>query len=340
MLAALVLLAATPASAEVERDIFGTLADGRAVERFRLTNARGTSVELIAYGATIARMRLDGTDVVVGPATLAGFGRRRFGGIVGRYAGRLPGSVTIDGKTYPLTTNASGVTLHGGDPGFDRAVWSGKPFATRQATGVVFTYVSRDGEQGFPGTLTITARYALDRRSDTLTLDITARTDRPTVANLTNHVYFNLGGAPTIACHELTVDADRAVALDARKLPTGQIDVDGPLDFRRPRSLAGSEIDAMLMLRRGGRATLDDPSSGRRLTVTTDQPGLQVYAGNGFDGTDRDHAGRAIVRHAGIAIEPGQIPGDPATHIAPGKPLRWSARWSFSRTRARPGCAA
>lgn len=309
-------------------------------------------VELIDYGASIARVTvLDGrggpVDLVVGPASLQGFvtSKRRFGAIVGRYAGRLRGAALIDGVRYPLATNASGVTLHGGDPGFDRALWSARTFQNQEAIGVAFTHVSRDGDQGFPGTLRVVARYSLARRSNALTLAIEATADRPTVANLTNHVYFNLAGAGTIECHRLRVDADRRVELDARKLPTGRL---APAEsFDAPRSLGeamqapgtAGGIDDMLALRSPGRTVLSDPFSGRSLTITTNQPGLQVFTGNAFDGTDRDRLGRPIERHHGIALEPGHFPDSPSirhfpsTRVAPGRPLRWRARWTFASGR-------
>ncbi|WP_343518843.1 aldose epimerase family protein [Sphingomonas sp.] len=348
-------LLALPGAAESQRgarsEAFGTRPDGRAIQRHILVNRNGMTVELMDHGAAIVRVALpDGrgalVDVVPAPGDLAGLlaSNRRFGAIVGRYAGRLRGEVTIDGKRYPLATNASGVTLHGGDPGFDRAVWTARAFTTREVTGVVFTHVSPDGDQGFPGRLTVEARYALARDSDTLTLDITATSDRPTVANLTNHVYFNLAGQGSVACHVLRVDADRGVELDSRKLPTGRLlPVRGTAsDFARDRPLApvvkAGGIDAMLVLSGKRTTRLTDPGSGRTLAVTTNQPGLQVFTGNAFDGTDRDHVGRPIMRYAAIALEPGHyadspaIPAFPSTRIVPGKPLRWHASWRFGRT--------
>lgn len=344
------------ASSGVHSVPFGTLTSGRAVQRHRLTNTRGMIVDLIDHGAAIARVALPAgsqgmVDVVVGPADLTGFigSKRRFGAIVGRYAGRLRGFALVDGRRYPLATNASGVTLHGGDPGFDRALWTARPFETAHTTGVVFTHVSRDGDQGFPGNLTVTARYALARKADVLTLDITASSDRRTVVNLTNHVYFNLAGRGTIACHRLQVDAVRRVEIDDRKLPTGRLlpVAGGPFDFARARRLvdvlgarhpaiaAAGGLDEMLVMRRSGAARLEDPRSGRTLTLTTDQPGLQVYTGNAFDGADRDRRGDTIMRHAGIALEPGHFSDSPSiahfpsTRITPDRPLRWHARWAF-----------
>lgn len=330
----------------------GSLADGRPVARHILTNGRGTTVELVDLGAAITRIaRPDANgalvDLVVGPTDLDGLvtSKRRFGAIVGRYAGRLRGAVTIDGVDYPLARNATGVTLHGGDPGLDRAVWSARQVATAQAVGVDFSYVSPHGEQGFPGQLAIVARYRLARRADVLTLDITATSDRATVANLTNHVYFNLAGGGSVACHRVRIAASRRVAIDARKLPTGALEaLPAEQDFRKPRLLAGvlaaGGLDEMFVLDRSRVAELSDPRSGRWLQITTNQPGLQVYTGNAFDGTDRAGNGDAIERFGGIALEPGHFADSPAfahfpsTRVAPGRPLRWRTRWQFG---AAPG---
>lgn len=349
------LLATVSPAATVHSVPFGKLPDGRVVTRHILTNERGMTVELTDRGAAITRIALPERsggvrDVVVGPADLAGLtaASRRYGAIVGRYAGRLRGAVDIDGRRYPLAVNASGVTLHGGDPGFDRALWSARPTEDRDGVGVVFRYVSRDGEQGFPGTLTVEARYRLARRTNTLSLEIRATSDRSTVANLTNHVYFDLSGGAGLGCQTLTVDAARRVALDDRKLPTGALPHvrETAFDFRTPRALrqvtAAGGIDDMLVLSGRRSARLREEGSGTVLTVTTDQPGLQVYTGNAFDGRDFDRRGRRIERFAGIALEPGNFPDAPAhvafpnARVTPDRPYRWHATWSFSRERPRP----
>lgn len=326
------------------------LPDGRSVRRHVLTNRRGTIVELVDRGATLLRIALaEGNgavrDVVVGPGDHAALiaSPRRYGGIVGRYAGRVRGHVTVAEQRYDLATNAAGVTLHGGDPGFDRAIWTSQTFEARDAFGVVFTHISRDGDQRFPGTLIVTARYALARDSDTLTLDVAATSDRPTVANLTNHVYFDLSGGAGLACQTLAVDAAKRIALDARKLPTGAFE---PVAVRSPHELAtavaAGGIDDMFVLGPTRTARLVDRASGRQLTLTTNQPGLQVYTGNGFDGSDRDRTGRPILRFAGIALEPGNFPdapnvaGFPDAVVAPGKPYHWRTTWHFDRTGSRP----
>ncbi|MES2056690.1 MAG: aldose epimerase family protein [Pseudomonadota bacterium] len=355
------LTGAAAPRATVSTALYGTLADGRAVQRHTLTNARGMTVEIIDYGAAIARISVPdragkAENVVLAPGDLAGFvaSRRRYGAIVGRYAGRLRGSALVDGKTYPLAANALGVTLHGGDPGFDHAVWRGRAFETRRAVGVALVHHSKAGEQGFPGALDVTARYSLARDANVLTLDISATADRPTVANLTNHSYFNLTGGGSVACHSLAVDARRWVATDTRRLPTGVLPLvaRGPLDFVKARPLGPSlhstepliaeGLDHMLVLDRGGTAQLSDATSGRMLTVSTTEPGMQVYTANALDGTDRDAAGRPLARHGGIALEPQHFPDSPwiaafpSTRVSPGHPLRWHTQWAFAAGRPTP----
>lgn len=339
------------------RERFGLLPDGRAVERFRLENARGTQVDLLTYGAAIASIRLarqDGppVEVVVGPSQLEPFTKRRFGQIVGRYAGRLRGELLIDGERHRLATNAAGVTVHGGDPGLDRELWQGTPFTDEAGSGVTFELLSPDGQQGFPGTLRLRARYHLDRLTDTLTLDIQGTTDRNTVANLTNHVFFNLAGEGTIACHTLQADASRYVEIDKRKLPTGTLRaVRGTrFDFTRAQPLAPilsqGGLDDMIVLDPLGNTQLRDPASGRAVTISTNQPGIQVFTGNGFDGSLPDQQGRPILRHAGIALEPMGLPDSPwissfpSTSVTPERPLHWQTRWSFSKTPPKPGSCA
>ncbi len=353
--------AAVPRAA-VSTSSYGTLADGRAVQRYTLTNGGGMTVEIIDYGAAIARISVPDQagrieNVVLTPGDLAGFvaGRRRYGAIVGRYAGRLRGAVPVAGKTYPLAVNATGVTLHGGDPGFDRGLWQGRTFTTRQTVGVELVLHSKDGEQGFPGALVVKARYSLARNANVLTLDIAATSDRPTVANLTNHSYFNLSGnSGSVACHSLAVDARRWVATDARRLPTGALlpVTGGPLDFSKARQLGpllqsadlliADGLDHMLVLDRGGTARLSDAVSGRTMTVATTEPGMQVYTANVLDGSDRDAAGRPLARHGGIALETQHFPDSPwiaafpRTRVSPGHPLRWHTQWAFAAGKPTP----
>lgn len=340
------LMAAGALASQPDQSLWGRLDDGRVVHLYHLSNARGMTVELTDLGAAIVAIRLQrkggARDMVVGPQDFAGFAasRRRFGAIVGRYAGRLGRSVPIGGRTFQLNARPDGVTLHGGDPGFDRMLWTGRPFAGPQGRGVEFTLVSPAGMQNLPGTLTVKARYVLAPRQDRLSLTITAWTDRPTIANLTNHVYFNLSDDPTIAGHCLAMDARREVEIDDRKLPTGRLRniIGSAHDFRRPSPLApivaAGGMDDMFVLERN-RVRLSDPKSGETLTITTSEPGVQVYTGNGFDGTDRDRRGCPIAAHAGIALETQHFPDSPnqksfpSTLVTTASPMKSWTAWTF-----------
>lgn len=335
----------------------GKRADGRAVHRYEISNATGLSLSLSDLGAGITSIRAPDragqtTDILVHPGSDAEMiaTTKRYGRVVGRYAGRLAGGFKIGGRFYPLKANASGATLHGSDPGLDQEIWRGRFFATSEVTGVKFSLISPDGAQGFPGTLHLAVRYELARNANRLTIRYAATTHRATVLNLTNHAYFNLAGGGAIGCHTLSVDADRYVETDARHLPTGDLPkVDGtPLDFRKPvqlaKVLAGSDpliratsgLDHMLLLRAGGLATLTDPVSGRTLTIGTDQPGLQVYTANALDGSERDARGQPIRSHDAIALETGRLPDSPnqpafpSAALLPGKPYHAVTTLDFS----------
>jgi len=335
--------AAAQSSGRVRVTIAGHAPDGSLVHLYRIVNDRGLVLTLLDYGATMASIEAPDrrgrrADILVHPGTPAEMiaGSKRNGRTVGRYAGRLRGGFTLDGQAFPLKTGPSGVTLHGGDPGLDRALWHGTPFSSATEDGVVFSLASPDGAQGFPGRLRLRARYAVGRATNRITIRYEATTDRATVINLTNHAYFNLAGSGTIDCQWLSVAAARYVATDSRKLPTGALlqTAGTPLDFRAAARLAariGSTdpliasnggLDHMLLLDRGGGARLFDPGSGRTLDLTTDQPGLQVYSGNGFDGSEQGSDGRPIVAHAGLALEAGRLPDSPNIPAFPSALLR------------------
>lgn len=326
-----------------ETIVVGHTRDGRPIHQYRIANDHGLSLVLLDYGATMQSIFVPDrsgrdADVLVHPGDVAHMvgDARRNGRTVGRYAGRLRGGFTIDGRHFPLAANSAGVTLHGGDPGLDQAVWEGAPFLTTKETGVAFSLTSPDGSQGFPGTLHILVRYAVDRGSNRIKIGYRATTDRPTIINLTNHAYYNLAGSGTVGCETLAVGASRYVETDARRLPTGRLPaVAGTsLDFSRPSRLsdriAASDplvaaiggLDHMLVLDPGGTAQLTDPRSGRTLVVSTDQPGLQVYSGNGFDGSESDARGMPIAPHAGIALEAGRLPDSPNIAAFPSAKLR------------------
>jgi aldose 1-epimerase len=332
---------------------FGVLPDGRSVEIFTLTNARGVQVRTIPYGAIIVsilapdrRGRFE--DIVLGFDQLAGYLKQPpyFGAVVGRYGNRIAkGEFAIDGTTYRLATNNGPNHLHGGVKGFDKRLWSAESFENGASVGVAYTLTSEDGDEGYPGTLNVKVTYTL-APDNALTVDYLATTDKATVVNLTQHSYFNLAGTGDILNHLLTIDADRYTPVDATLIPTGQLaPVEGtPFDFRQP-AVIGARIDAdNEQLRNGGgydhnwvingaagtlrhAATLEDPSSGRTLNVSTTEPGLQFYSGNFLDGTLTGRDGRVYQKRSALCLETQHFPDSPNHPDFPSTVLRPGARY-------------
>ncbi len=342
--------ASSPAASRpgVTRASFGQLPDGRAVELFTLTNARGVEARVTNYGATITVLRtpdragrLD--DIVLGYDDLAGYltaANPYFGTVVGRYGNRIAaGRFTLDGATYQLARNNGPNSLHGGLRGFDKRLWTAEPFERPDGVGVVLRYTSAAGEEGFPGTLQTRVTYTLTAQ-DQLVVDYEATTDRATPVNLTQHTYWNLAGTstatgagplPTILDHQLTLDASGFTPVDTTLIPTGQIaPVAGtPFDFRTATAIGarigqpdqqlkfGGGYDHNWVLDRGGRtglvraARLVEPRTGRTLEVTTTEPGIQFYSGNFLDGSIRGKGGRAYPYRSGLALETQHFPDSP-----------------------------
>jgi aldose 1-epimerase len=346
---------------------FGALRDGTPVERWTLRNAGGMSVAVLTYGATIQAVDVPdregrAANVALGFGDLAGYTSLRyltncpyFGATIGRFANRIAhGRFTLDGTVHELPTSNGPNTLHGGPSGFDKRVWS----AEQAAGGVRMRYTSADGEEGFPGTLQAAVTVSLDDRG-CLRLDYRATADRPTVVSLTNHSYWNLAGegSGTVRGHRLLVNADRYTPVDAGLIPTGAVDdVAGtPFDFRVSRAigdrvrsghqqlaLAGGYDHNYVLNRAPGDAGLQlaaiaaDPSSGRRVTVETTEPGLQFYSGNFLDGSFAGPSGRPYREGDGLALEtqhfpdaPNQ-PGFPSAVLRPGTTYRSSTSYTFS----------
>jgi aldose 1-epimerase len=342
--------ASSPAASRpgVTRASFGQLPDGRAVELFTLTNARGVEARVTNYGATITVLRtpdragrLD--DIVLGYDDLAGYltaANPYFGTVVGRYGNRIAaGRFTLDGATYQLARNNGPNSLHGGLRGFDKRLWTAEPFERPDGVGVVLRYTSAAGEEGFPGTLQTRVTYTLTAQ-DQLVVDYEATADRATPVNLTQHTYWNLAGTstatgagplPTILDHQLTLDAAGFTPVDTTLIPTGQIaPVAGtPFDFRTATAIGarigqpdqqlkfGGGYDHNWVLDRGGRtglvraARLVEPRTGRTLEVTTTEPGIQFYSGNFLDGSIRGKGGRAYPYRSGLALETQHFPDSP-----------------------------
>jgi aldose 1-epimerase len=341
---------------------FGTTADGVSVHLFMLTNDQGMEVKIIDYGGIIASIVVpdrDGklADVVHGHDTLEGYlyRSRYFGALCGRYANRIAlGKFTLNGVEYSLAQNNGENHLHGGLKGFDKVVWVPKELATADGVGVELSYLSKDGEEGYPGNLQVTVNYVLTETNE-LRLEYSATTDQDTVLNLTNHSYFNLAGAGTILDHELTINADEFTPIRKGSIPTGEISrvIDTPMDFTRPAKIAawiddqneqlaiagGYDFNFVLNDRDSGLRTaarLFEPAGGRVLEVLTDQPGMQFYSGNFLDGSMIGKGGRAYVKHSGCCFEPQHFPDSPnqptfpSTILRPGEKYEHTTVFKFS----------
>lgn len=311
--------------------------DGLPVQLHTLTNARGVEVSVSEFGATLTSVRVPDIhgrigEITLGLRSLADYVADNpfLGSTVGRYANRLAGGqLTIDGRALALARNNHGHHLHGGLRGFDKRVWKSEAIRTADASSVRLTYVSPDGEEGYPGTLGATVTYTLPDDADELTIDFAATTDAPTACNLTNHVFFNLAGQGGILDHRLTLRADRIVPVDATLIPTGEfMEVTGtPFDFRRPHAI-GERIEApsdQLRRARGydhcyvlgpdqtlqSAAFVSEPTSGRTLEVLTDAPGLQFYTGNFLNGTVQGRWPKPFAFREGLCLEPGLFPDSP-----------------------------
>jgi len=323
---------------EAERAQFGRLADGRSVEAVTLVNRRGMRATLLSYGAGIQSVIVpdrDGrfADVALGHAALAPYVEQPqyVGSTCGRVANRIArGRFTLDGRDYRVPVNNGVNALHGGHAGFDKLLWD---IAEVGRDHVVFGLVSPDGDQGFPGTLTVAARYSLDE-ANTLAVEYCATTDRPTLVNLTSHAYWNLAGegsAEGAMGHLLAIPAEHYLPTDEGSIPTGELrPVEGtPFDFRTPVTVAARIRDAgeqirigrgydhnWVIARRPSReprllARVEEPRSGRVMEVWSNQPGIQFYSGNFLDATSTGKSGRLYRQGDAIVLEPQMFPDTP-----------------------------
>ena len=358
----IMLLSMTTAMAahgSVTKAEFGKTPDGATVDVYTL-KSDGIEAQVMTYGARVVSIKTadrDGkvADVVLGYSALDGYladGKTYFGAVVGRYGNRIAfGKFSLDGHSYQIPANDHANALHGGPVGFDKMVWQAKPIAD----GVEMTLVSKDGDQGFPGTLTAHVRYTVHHAA--LRIDYIATTDKDTVVNLTNHSYFNLAGdgQGTILHDELTIPADQYTPIDAGLIPTGVLaPVEGtPFDFRKPHvigdrinddneqlKLAGGYDQNWVLRGKNGEmktaARVYDPVSGRVLTVTTTQPGVQFYTGNFLEGTKYGNAQQGYEKHAGLCLETQHFPDSPnhpafpTTELKPGETLHTTTVFTFS----------
>jgi aldose 1-epimerase len=344
---------------KVEKSSFGKLSDGTEIDQYTLRNARGAVAKVITYGATLTELWIPdksgkNADVVLGFDKIDGYAGNQpyFGAIVGRYANRIAkGKFTLDGREYSLFVNNGPNSLHGGKVGFNRKVWKAEPLTVARGAAVKFTYVSADGEEGYPGTLTVEATYELTDDS-AIKISYRASTDKPTVVNLTNHSYFNLSGAGSgdVLKNVLQLDADRYTPVDDTLIPTGELkSVAGtPFDFRKPTpigdrsgkipGIAGYDHNFVLNGKPGTLrkiADLSDPASGRSMEIWTTEPGVQLYIGIGLDGSNQGIGG-AYQKFGAVCLETQHFPDSPnhpafpSTVVRPGKDYRSLTIYKFS----------
>jgi aldose 1-epimerase len=331
--------AAAVKEGSVNKAEYGKTPDGEVVDVYTLTNSEGMEVRAITFGGIITSIRVPDRngkmdDVALGFNDLAGYLKNPpyLGAIIGRYGNRIgKGRFTLDGKTYTLATNNGPNHLHGGIKGFDKVVWKAESFKNAESVGIIFTHTSPDGDEGYPGTLSLRVTYTLNNKNE-LAFDYEATTDKATPVNLTQHSYFNLAGEGSgdILNHVMTIHASKITPVDQTLIPTGELaSVEGtPLDFRSPTPIGARIADGHMQIRYGNgydhnfvidrtgnglvlAARVEEPASGRVLEVSTTEPGMQFYTGNFFDGTLTGKAGRAYKQRTGFALETQHYPDSP-----------------------------
>ena len=357
-LSVLALCGSALAQTRVVKAPWGKMPDGSTVELYTLTDARLT-IAVTTFGAHITSIQAPDragsrADIVLGYNDFAGYladNKTYLGSVVGRYGNRIgKGRFTVGGKPVQLDLNNNGNTLHGGTTGFDRHNWTGKQIPN----GVELTLVSKDGDMGFPGTLTAHVKYQL--LDDKLSIDYSATTDQSTVLNLTQHTYFNLAGKGDILSQTLQLNADRYTPTDAGLIPTGQLaPVEGtPFDFTRPTAIGARIHTPNEQLKLAGGydhnwivtsphplgikpvAILADPASGRVLKIFTVEPAIQFYSGNFLDGSFHGRSGDAYQKYAGLCLESQHYPDSPnhpdwpSTTLTPGKIYHTTTIWQFT----------
>ena len=340
----------TSFSMEIKEDLYGSMPDGQKVKIYTLTNKNGLKAQVTEYGAILVSMQTPdksgkSAELTHGYDTLEGWltNTSYFGATVGRFGNRIKdGKFSLDGKDYKLATNnePGGIpcALHGGLKGFDKVIWSGKVI---EGKGVEFSYVSKDGEEGYPGNLTVHVTYALGD-NDELTWHAKATTDAPTVLNIVQHTYWNLSGDHTTSIndHILMLNADGYLPTDAGLIPTGKIDpVAGtPMDFTEPTAIGkrvkddfealklGGGYDHAWVLKKGGdmrlAARVKDPKSGRVMEISTNKPAIQFYGGNFLDGKAIGKGGVPYNYRTALALETEDFPDAPNQPSFPSAVLR------------------
>ena len=332
---------------------FGKSADGKPVTIYTLTNSTGAEARIMTYGGALVSLKVPDKqgnlgDVVLGFDSVSDYEKHTafFGALIGRYGNRIAkGKFLLDGKEFTLATNNGANHLHGGVKGFDRVVWNARALA---GASVELTYLSHDGEEGYPGNLQVKVVYTLTDNNE-LKLDYSATSDKTTVVNLTHHSYFNLAGAgkPSILDHQLTIFADRFTPTDAGSIPTGELKlVTGtPFDFTLSTAIGkridesdeqlkfGKGYDHNWVLNKTGKsltlgARVYEPTSGRTMEVLTTEPGLQFYSGNFLDGSIKGKNGQDYPFRSGFCLEAQHFPDSPNEPKFPTTVLKPGQRYS------------
>lgn len=347
---------------------FGKTPDGQDVELYSLTNSKGMQADIITYGGIVTSLYVPDrqgklvpkgrADVVLGYDNLGDYIKNNpyFGCIVGRYGNRIAkGTFTLDGTQYTLATNDGQNHLHGGNKGFDKVIWKAEMVQSENEVGIKLSYLSKDGEEGYPGNLSCTVTYTLTENNE-LKIDYEATTDKPTVCNLTHHSYFNFTGCERdILGHELMLNADRFTPVDAGLIPTGQLQSvkDTVMDFTKQTPI-GDRIDSdyeqikfaggydhnwVLNRKDEGlalAARVYEPTTARMMEVYTTEPGIQFYSGNFLDGTITGKEGKVYKKRYGFCLEAQHYPDSPnkpnfpSTVLRPGQKYKTTTIYRFS----------
>lgn len=366
-LALLTLFVPPTRAASIVGRPFGKTADGQGVMLFTLTNARGAEARIMNYGGILVSLKVPDkngklADVVLGYDKLSDYVKATpyFGALIGRYGNRIAnGKFTLDGKPYTLAINNPPNSLHGGTKGFDKKVWQAAGAAGANESKLTLRYVSRNGEEGYPGRLSVKVVYTLTN-DNALKIDYTATTNKATVLNLTHHSYFNLAGAGNgdILSHVMQINANQFTPVNKNLIPTGELQsVAGtPFDFRTPTVIGkrindnneqlkfGSGYDHNFVIAHAGArlaraARVSEPKTGRVMTVFTTEPGVQFYTGNFLDGKNIGKGGKPYKRRFGFCLETQHFPDTPnhpkfpTTTLRPGQTYRQTTIYKFSTVR-------
>ena len=343
---------------------FGTTPTGDSVTLYTLTNRQGVEARIMNFGGVVVSLKVPDrndslADVVLGFDELEPYleSAPYFGAIVGRYGNRIAnGKFTLDGTEYNLAQNNGPNHLHGGLKGFDKVLWQAKPVEADSSVGLILNYRSADGEEGYPGALSVTVEYILTNNNE-LRIEYEATTDAPTVVNLTNHSYFNLAGQNQgpILDHEMMINADRFVPIDSTSIPLGPLASveETPMDFNQPTKIGerinndhpqlvnGTGYDHCWVLNKSGdelsqAAAVHEPTSGRVMEVFTTEPGVQFYSGNFLDGSLPGKEGAVYGRRTGFCLETQHFPDSPnqsdypSTELRPGEKYQTTTVYKFS----------